>query len=141
MPSKPLNDSHAHADENVINLNKVKRVRKYYPSNMTGRKIKNAVTGSEYPWVVGSKHSKLLFCVHDSSGSCDKAGYIVTRTNYKDPDSNKESDVKKLVNSRNPNKCYYESPNEYMLHRKVKLSPDFINTWKTKNTELREKLF
>ena len=139
MPSKSLNDSHA--DENVMDSHKVKRARKYYTSNMMGRKIKNAVTGSEYPWVVGSKKSQLLFCVHDSSGSCDKNGYIVTRTNYKEPDSTKASDVKKLVNSRNPNKCYYESPNEYMLHNNVKFSREFINNWKNKNAELRSKLF
>ena len=138
MPSKSLNDSHT--NESVTDSDKVKRMRRYYPSNMMGRKIKNACTGAEYPWPVGSAKSKLLFCVHDSSGSCDKNGYIVTRTNYKEPDSTKASDAKKLVNSRNPNKCYYESPNEYMVHTKAKLSKEFINNWKNNNAKLRAEL-
>ena len=138
MPSKLLHDSQS--PDTIMNPSKVKRIRKYYTSNMVGRKIKNAVTGSEYPWVVGSFKSKLLFCVHDSSGSCDKNGYIVTRANYKEQDSTTLKDEKKLVNSRTPNKCYYESPNEYMLHNNVKFSKEFINTWKHNNAELRAKL-
>tara|TARA_Y100000591_G_scaffold323952_1_gene342593 strand:- start:609 stop:1028 length:420 start_codon:yes stop_codon:yes gene_type:complete len=138
MPSKSLNDTHK--TEDVMNTRKVRRVRHYYPSNMMGRRIINAVTGSEYPWAVGSKQSKLLFCVHDSSGMCDKNGYLVTRTNCKEPNSVNPADEKKLVSSRNPNKCYYESPNEYMLHRNVKLSRAFIEDWKAKNAELRAQL-
>ena len=141
MPSKPLNnemldDKTATAFEEED----VETIRLYYPSNLMGRPIRNAVTGARYPWRVGSKESKLLFRVIDSTSNCDKNGYVITNANVKDLNSTAPADAKKMVYSRDPNHCYYESPHQYMQHHNISLNSNLILDWKNKTDMLHAAL-
>lgn len=70
-----------------------KRKRKFYPSNVQGRHIVNAVTGIAYPWRVGSMYEDLLWKVCDSTG----------RRGKYDPDI-----------------YFYDSPKQAIDHRRYK---------------------
>ena len=66
-----------------------KRKRKFYPSNVQGRYIVNAVTGEKYPGhLVGRFHEDLYFSVMLCSGE----------------------------NGPNPVTLFFESPTQYMKH-------------------------
>jgi hypothetical protein len=106
-------------------VNRVKK-RAYYPSNVPDSFIKNAITGSVYPWKVGSKDSKRLFKVVDTLGIHDKQG-------IKLPGRKQRTDVAQV--NPNPNHLYYDSPEEFMRHRNCTVTPALIQSWlKTKNT-------
>jgi hypothetical protein len=105
----------------------VNRVKKsvYYPSNTPDSFIKNAITGTVYPWKVGSKDSKRLFKVVDTLGLHDNQG-------IKLPGRKRRSDVGQV--NPNPNHLYYDSPEEFMRHRNCTVTPALIESWlKTKN--------
>lgn len=105
-------------------VNRVKK-RAYYPSNTPDSFIKNAITGTAYPWKVGSKDSKRLFKVVDTLGFHDKQG-------SKLPGRKRRTDVGQI--NPNPNHLYYDSPEEFMRHRNCTVSPALIESWlKTKN--------
>lgn len=105
-------------------VNKVKK-RVYYPSNTPDTFIKNAITGVAYPWKVGSYDSKRLFKVVDTLGFNDKNGIKISS-------SKRRSDVSQI--NPNPNQLYYDSPEEFMRHRKCTVSQVLIESWlKTKN--------
>jgi hypothetical protein len=89
----------------------------YYPSNIPDQFIKNAVTGVEYTWRVGSSDSSRLFKVVDTIGNFDKSGYKIKASskNYPNP---------------TPNYCYYDSPQQFMTHRKMMVQPEMIERWK-----------
>ena len=63
--------------------------REYYPSNIVGTTIVNAVTGKPYDnWYVGSLSENNLFRVIDSTGNCNKEGFRYSyrrcsKTSYK----------------------------------------------------------
>lgn len=88
----------------------------YYPSNVQGKLIKNAITGVEYPWRVGSNDARRLFKVVDTTGTCDNQGRKLkpNAPEYPNP---------------NPNHCYYDSPQQYMSHRRMIVHPQFIERW------------
>jgi hypothetical protein len=88
----------------------------YYPSNVAGKFIKNAVTGVEYPWRVGSLDALRLFKVVDTVGNYDSNGckIKVKSKDYPNP---------------NPNQCYYDSPQQCMTHRKMSFQPELIERW------------
>ena len=105
-------------------MNRVKK-RVYYPSNTPDAFIKNAITGTAYPWKVGSKDSKRLFKVVDALGLHDKQG-------IKLPGRKRRSDVGQV--NPNPNHLYYDSPEEFMRHRNCTVGQSLIESWlKTKN--------
>jgi hypothetical protein len=105
-------------------VNRVKK-RAHYPSNTADSFIKNAITGTVYPWKVGSTDSKRLFKVVDTLGLHDSSG-------FKLPGRKRRSDVGQI--NPNPNHLYYDSPEEFMRHRNCTVSPALIESWlKTKN--------
>lgn len=119
-------DNYSDRDNNEKDkfVNRVKK-RSYYPSNTPDSFIKNAVTGTAYPWKVGSKDSKRLFKVVDALGLHDKQG-------IKLPGRKRRSDV--VQANPNPNHLYYDSPEEFMRHRNCTVSPVLIERWlKSKN--------
>ena len=73
----------------------------YYPSNIQGTLIRNAVTGSTYEnCFVGSKSENKFFKVIDSTGNYDEKG-------------------KKTRNNVNPNKLFFENYDEFKLFYKI----------------------
>ncbi len=66
----------------------------YYPSNIVGSKIKHAITGKEYSFLVGSKDEEKFFRVIDVSGYYNTNG-------------------KKSRGNKIPNKLFFENYNEY----------------------------
>tara|TARA_B100000902_G_scaffold376126_1_gene406830 strand:- start:243 stop:788 length:546 start_codon:yes stop_codon:yes gene_type:complete len=93
----------------------------YYTSNMPDSYIKNAFSGHIYPYKVGSFDSLQLYKVMDSTGTVDKDGVKLSKTKRPNGSSNI---------------LYYDSPEEYMRHRRIKLDSDKINSWKNKVTRL-----
>ena len=73
----------------------------YYPSNINGTEIKNAITGNSYnKCYVGSKKEKNFFRVIDSTGNYDNDG-VQMRGNV------------------NPNKLFFESYDEFLKYYKL----------------------
>ena len=97
----------------------------YFPSNKPGMLIKNAVTGLEYPWTVGSIDSLRLFKVVDTVGHYDRTGVKLNCRSSNFP-------------NKNPNHCYYDSPQQYMTHSRSELNPLLIEQWKTRQTEIKQ---
>ena len=89
----------------------------YYPSNVPEQFIKNAVTGVEYTWRVGTSDASRLFKVVDTFGNYDKNGYKIKAYSKGYPNSS-------------PNHCYYDSPQQFMTHRKMMIQPELIERWK-----------
>ena len=117
-------DNFSDRDEKDKFVNRVKK-RAYYPYNESDSFIKNAITGTAYPWKVGSKDSKRLFKVVDTLGIYDNQG-------IKLPGRKRRSDFGQV--NPNPNHLYYDSPEEFMRHRNCRVSPALIESWlKTKN--------
>ena len=67
----------------------------YYPSNINGTKIRNAITGKQYNSFVGSKDENNFFKVIDSTGKYDSNGKFC----YGNP---------------NPNKLFFENYQEFL---------------------------
>ena len=79
----------------------MKYTQRYYPSNLQGSKIRNAVTGHVYEnCLVGSTAEKNFFKVIDSTGNYSTEG-TKTRGN------------------RNPNKLFFESYAEFETFYKI----------------------
>lgn len=85
----------------------------YYPSNIVGQLIVDAVTGAEYTWKVGSYQELRFFKVTDTSDIM-------------------ESNGKKSFNKKTPNFLYYESPEAYMKHKDVILEESVVENWHSK---------
>jgi len=85
----------------------------YYPSNVEGQLIVDAITGAIYPWRVGTYEEKRFFKVIDSSDIMVSNG-------------------KPSYNKRTPNFLYYQSPESYMKHKIVVLEESVITDWYNK---------
>ena len=81
-----------------------KGVRQYYPSNIEGTRIVNAITGIAYDDLVGSKKELDYFRVLDSSGKVNSMGYKLP-FNYYNPNSNK---------------LFYETKEEWEKHSRMR---------------------
>jgi hypothetical protein len=104
---------------NQLYEKKSKRPR-YFPSNKPQTLIRNAVTGVEYPYLVGSKEQSLLYKIVDATGTCDPDGYMIRlRTNLPNP---------------NTNHLFYDSPEQCMNHLHYTLNPDHIKQWHDRRT-------
>lgn len=78
----------------------------YYPSNIVGTTILNAVTGKPYSKsYVGTISEKNFFRVIDSTGFCNTVGV-------------------KIHGNRTPNKLFYDSKEQYIEHRLKLLDND-----------------
>lgn len=99
---------------------------KCYPSNAMDQFIVNAVSGTKYPFRVGSRKSLTLFKVIDTSGAYDKTGKM-----------NMTSDIRRSV-PKEPNHFYFDGPQEYAQHRGFHHDHKTSETWdKYKNTILK----
>jgi hypothetical protein len=110
-------DFETYNEENVLEKN-TKKVgkRRYYPSNKPQSYIRNAVTGTKYPYLVGSKEQRCLFKMVDATGTCDSEGFIIT-SKYDLPNSN-------------PNHLFYDSPEQCMSNLRISIQPDEIARWR-----------
>ena len=95
----------------------------YYPSNGQAQIIVNAVTGVEYPWRTGSLEAGRLFKVVDTLGTYDSSGRKMKSTS--------------LPNS-SPNQCYYDSPQQFMSHRRMTVQSALIQQWEAKQERFKE---
>jgi len=127
MPSQ-YNDSNVDMDAtHVPDRNHVVK-RSYYTSNKPGTFIRNAITGREYEWKVGTSDSLRLFKVVDTIGNHDKNG-------CQNPQSNKKRGLPLTYNSE-PNHLYYDTPEEFMRHRNCRINKDLILQWNEKRKQL-----
>ena len=96
----------------------VKKRPAYFPTNGQGKLIQNAITGVEYAWRVGSNDARRLFRVVDTTGVYDNQGRRLkpNATDFPNP---------------NPNHCYYDSPQQFMSHRRMTVQPQLIEHWQT----------
>ena len=90
--------------------------QRYYESNVVGHSVVCAITGAKYPWKVGKRDENRLFKVVDTA--------------------NKVHFSSKDYGCRVSHNLYYETPYQYMEHRNVELSEDFIRSWYDKQNEL-----
>jgi hypothetical protein len=100
----------------------VSKKSSFHPSNVQGKLIKNAITGVEYPWRVGSNDARRLFRVVDTTGTCDNTGRRLKTKAAEYPNSN-------------PNHCYYDSPQQFMSHRKMTVSSELVERWQRTQQE------
>jgi hypothetical protein len=101
--------------------NEIVRERAYYPSNDLMDYVRNALTGGQYPYRAGTFDSMRLYKVADTTGRCDRNGVVLLPTEKRNP---------------NPNMLFYDSPEQYMKHRKVKVQQSDVNKWYERNTRL-----
>ena len=111
-------------DRMTVERKKEPKRPSYFPSNSQGNFIKNAITGVEYTWRVGTNDARRLFRVIDTTGLYDPNGRRLRRdaVNFPNPQ---------------PNHCYYESPEQYMRHRKATISQELINRWERAQQEFK----
>lgn len=83
-----------------------------YGSGQTGSRIRNAVTGHKYPYVVGSSDEYLFFKVSDSTGRHGR--------NY-------------------PLILFYDSPEQYENHYFTNVEPHIKAIWQEKNLAARQR--
>ena len=84
-----------------------------YGSGQQGSRIRNAVTGQRYPYLVGSINEDLFFKVSEATG---RNGRKHTLT------------------------LFYDSPEQYENHHFTILSQDIKNRWQEKNMDARRML-
>ena len=94
--------------------NPKKNVR-YYPSDIVGNFIVNAINGAKYPWKVGSFDENRFFKVIDTAN----------RVTFRSPE----------YGPRVTHKLYYDSPMDYMKHRNIVLEKSVIDNWQNKMKE------
>lgn len=99
--------------------------RQYYPTTATaGKRCRNALTGVDYEWRVGSLAAKEnLFHSVDTTGKCDPEGYRIPVKSYRADTSNV------VYPNPNPNHLYYDSPEQFMRHQRIILLPEFVQRW------------
>ena len=110
-------NQHRQADED----DEEEDVREYYTSN--DKLVRNGVYGAVYPYNNGSAETSQLFKVIDATGRCDSSGIRLKNKKF-----NKSSNV-----------VYYNSPSEYMDHRKVKLHQSVIKGWDERIQEMERR--
>lgn len=95
----------------------------YFPSNTPDTYIVNAMTGVKYPYKVGTFESLRLYTVIDATTRCDNKGFRIKSTDM-------------TTETGRTNYLYYDSPQQYMQHRKVTLDPEVVLKWRKRVTEL-----
>ena len=112
----PADHFETYNEENVTNKSHRSGRRKYYPSNKAQSLIRNAMTGEQYPYVVGSSDQARLYKTIDVTGACDADGYVITS--------------RKEPTNPNPNHLFYDNPEECMRHLRIKISPENVLQWR-----------
>jgi hypothetical protein len=107
-----------YAEEDIISKKSTKKVgrRRYYPSNKPQAYIRNAVTGTLYPYVVGSADQRQLYKMVDATGTCDQEGFVIL--------------AKDDLPNFNTNHLFYDSPEQCMSSLHVTIQPDAIAKWR-----------
>lgn len=95
--------------------------REYYTSNE--KVVRNGVYGTVYPFNNGTHETSQLFRVIDATGRCDSSGIRLKN---------------KKVN-KSSNLVYYNSPAEYMEHRKVNIDAKVVERWAKRIQDIEEK--
>ena len=115
MPSQKMTDNEPEYNQNDDNAERRVRIkrRRYYPTKMGGVCI-NAQSGHRYPIMQGSFEELRLYKMIDATAFYDKNGFLRDKRDPVNPD---------------PNVLFYDSPEEYMRHMKVKLPQDRVNRW------------
>ena len=88
-------------------------VIEHYGSGQQGSKIRNAVTGQRYPFLVGSSDEDLFFKVSEASGRNGRKSTLI---------------------------LFYDSPEQYENHHFINISQDVKDRWQEKNMEARRRL-
>jgi hypothetical protein len=102
----------------------------YFTSNLSNALIRNACTGTQYPFKVGSHDSKQLFKVVDTLGIYGADGSKIMKEITR-PQKNHPAAQVSIV----PNHLYYDSPEEYTRHFNARLKlnmnvhPDLSRRW------------
>jgi len=122
------NDSTHGIDTVNVPIRNVITKRTYYTSNISGSFIRNAITGREYQWKVGTSDSHRLFKVVDTIGHHDKNGCRIIHPN-------KKRGVPTIYNSE-PNHLYYDTPEEFMRHRNCRINKDLNLQWNENRNHL-----
>ena len=84
-----------------------------YGSGSHGSRIRNAVTGERYDFIVGTSEQDIFFKVIDSTGRNGR---------------------------REPLMLYYDSPEQYENHRFTTISKEVKQKWSQKSTEVLKRL-
>lgn len=84
-----------------------------YGSGQSGSRIKNAVTGQRYPYIVGSVDEDLLFKVSDATGRYGR---------------------------KHPLTLFYDSPEQYENQIVTTISQDVKTMWQEKNLAARKRM-
>ena len=99
---------------------KLKSLNKYYPSNIHGSKIKNAITGKTYDnCYVGSESEKNFYRVIDSTGNYNIEG-------------------SKTRGNKSPNKLFFESYEEFENFYKIDKEGGYRFLYEGNNEEYNE---
>lgn len=119
--------------------------RKYYPSNRPQSFIRNAVTGLQYPFRVGSTEQRGLFKMVDTTGTYDGDGYKLHPPNCRPPvvrarvsrhiEKSEETYVFNLPNA-NTNHLFFDSPEQCASHLNLMIDSEVTNKWRVKNIRL-----
>lgn len=123
LTNDALSDTFVNTQKNVNFLKQTKGKRVYFPSNAPETYIVNAMTGVKYTWKVGTFESQRLYSVVDTTSACDNKGFVIKQTD-------------KDTETGNTNYLYYDSPQQYMQHRKVSLEPETILSWRNRVSTL-----
>ena len=111
-------------EEIIVGTKQPKKLgrRCYFPSNVQDSFIVNAETGVRYPWRVGSSGSRCLFKMVDTTGACDRNGFLINTRDESYP-------------NRNPNHIYYDTPEQYMRHQRTTLDPELLKSYHKRMSE------
>lgn len=101
--------------------------RCYFTSNVQDSFIVNAETGVRYPFRVGSNASRCLFKMIDTTGACDRNGFLINKMDESYP-------------NRNPNHIYYDSPEQYMRHQRTTLDSEFVRSYHERVSKLTKNI-
>ena len=95
----------------------IRNDKKYYPSNVMNQVIVNAVTGTPYPYRVGTKDALRLYKVIDTTGQFS--------------DSGKRKNAERLVEGqeKDPSHYYFNNVGEYMQSRSFERHPESCDEW------------
>ena len=116
-----------HRHHNSVNANNGQQ-HKYYPtSGQAGKRCRNAMTGVEYAWRVGTTAAlDNLFHSVDTTGKCDAEGFLISAKSQKYG----------VYPNPNPNHLYYDSPEQFMRHQRILLNPELVKRWRERHQQV-----
>jgi hypothetical protein len=128
-------DSYSYDEITSVHKGGSNKQRVYFTSNVQNNFIRNASTGVQYPFRVGSKESKQLFKIVDTTGRYDVNGKKIYPPRYRLGKGKKQDSFAEVLPNANTNHLYYDTPEEYIGHLYAKqrmnanLNPEFVKSW------------